>query len=258
MTAPPGAPPTALPPLTPRGWLRYDVVSRLLDGPGGPGGPAAPTVLEIGCGQGAMGARLARRGRYLGVEPDPASCSVAEARVTAAGGSVVNGDHTAVPAGSTYDLVCAFEVLEHIEDDAAALAAWVGFVRPGGRLLLSVPAFQARYGTTDEQIGHYRRYEPAGLTGLLRAAGLVEVRVTVYGWPLGLLMEAVRNRVDRRRLAAAAHLSPEERTAASGRTFQPPDERVGLAVQLATAPFRYLQRLAPTRGTGLVALATRP
>jgi len=238
--------------LTPRAWLRWDVVSRLL------AGLATPTVLEIGCGQGAMGARLARRGRYLGVEPDAASAAVAEARVSAAGGRVLRGDHTAVPAGSAYDLVCAFEVLEHIKDDAAALADWVGFVRPGGRLLLSVPAFGARYGPTDEQIGHYRRYEPDELGARLGEAGLVEVRVVVYGWPLGEVMEAVRNRVDRRRLAAARELTLEQRTAASGRTFQPPNATVGRAVQVATTPFRYLQRLAPSRGTGLVAVGTRP
>jgi SAM-dependent methyltransferase len=245
MTAP-------LPPLTPRAWLRWDVVSRQL------AGVHTPTVLEIGCGQGAMGARLARRGEYVGVEPDAASGAVAEARVTAAGGRVLHGDHTVVPAGTAYDLVCAFEVLEHIKDDTAALADWVGFVRPGGRLLLSVPAFRARYGPTDEQIGHYRRYDPDELGALLGAAGLVDVRVVVYGWPLGLAMEAVRNRVDRRRLAAVGHLAPEERTAASGRTFQPPNAKVGLAVRVATTPFRYLQRLAPGRGTGLVALATHP
>ncbi|MFL6129095.1 MAG: class I SAM-dependent methyltransferase [Mycobacteriales bacterium] len=244
MTAP-------LPPLTPRAWLRWDVVCRLL------AGVPTPTVLEIGCGQGSMGARLARRGRYLGVEPDPASGAVAEARVTAAGGRVLHGDHTAVPAGTAYDLVCAFEVLEHIKDDVAALADWVRFVRPGGRLLLSVPAFQARYGPTDEQIGHYRRYEPDELAARLGAAGLADARVIVYGWPLGLALEAVRSRVDRRRLAAAGHLSPEERTAASGRTFQPPNAKVGLAVQVATTPFRYLQRLTPNHGVGLVALATR-
>jgi len=242
----------ALPPLTPRAWLRWDVVSRLLDG------VPTPTVLEIGCGQGAMGARLARRGRYLGVEPDAASGAVAEARVAAAGGSVLPGDHTAVPAGSTYDLVCAFEVLEHIKDDTAALADWVGFVRPGGRLLLSVPAFRSRYGPTDEQIGHYRRYDPDELGARLGEAGLVDARVTIYGWPLGEVMEAVRNRVDRRRLATAERVSLEERTAASGRTFQPPNAAVGTAVRLATTPFRYLQRLRPSAGTGLVALATTP
>ena len=74
------AAPSVPPPLAPRAWLRYDLVDRLV-------GELRPaTVLEIGCGQGSMGARLARRGRYLGVEPDAASGAVAEARVAPAGG----------------------------------------------------------------------------------------------------------------------------------------------------------------------------
>jgi SAM-dependent methyltransferase len=252
MTSPPTAPPAALPPLTPRAWLRYDVVSRLLDG------IDAATILEIGCGQGAMGARLARTGTYVGVEPDEASCAVARARVEAAGGTVVQGDHTAVPAGSTYDLVCAFEVLEHIEDDVRTLDEWAAFVAPGGTLLLSVPAFRSRFNATDEQIGHYRRYDPDELETKLRNAGLADPRITVYGWGLGQVMERVRTKVDERRLAQQRDLSLADRTAASGRTFQPPNARVGTAVQVATLPFRYLQRVRPDRGTGLVAVATRP
>jgi len=232
--------------------LRWDVVERLVDEirPG--------TVLEIGCGQGAVGTRLARRGQYVAVEPDGTSCAVAASRIAPAGGTVVNGDHSVLPAGSTYDLVCAFEVLEHIKDDDAALADWVRLVRPGGALILSVPAFQRRFAPMDERVGHYRRYEPDELGRKLEDAGLVDPRVIVYAWPLGYVLEAVRNRIDRPKLAAARHLSLEDRTAASGRAFQPPNQNVGRAVKVATAPFRYLQRLAPTRGIGLVAIASRP
>jgi SAM-dependent methyltransferase len=243
---------TAAPPLMPRAWLRYDVVRRMLD-------ELAPqTVLELGCGQGSMGARLARRARYVGVEPDRTSCAVAETRVGAVGGTVVRGDHTAVLPGSTYDLVCAFEVLEHIEDDQAMLADWVRFVRPGGHLMLSVPAFAWRFGPMDERVGHYRRYGPEELAARLVEAGLERPRVTVYGWPLGYLLEAVRNRADRRRVAAADQPSQQERTAASGRIYQAPRPIVGRAVQVATLPFRYLQRVQPRRGVGLVVVATRP
>jgi SAM-dependent methyltransferase len=272
------AAPSVLPPLAPRAWLRYDVVDRLV------GDLRPATVLEIGCGQGAMGARLARRADYLAVEPDPDSFAVARSRVGASGGTVLNADHTAVPAGATYDLVCAFEVLEHLADDAGALADWVRFVAPGGHLMLSVPAFQDRFGPMDTRVGHYRRYEPAQLAALLTAAGLTDPDVRVYGWPLGYALEAVRNRMDSRHLAAeaaangpggaaakpaagaapgpaagsAAGPSPEERTAASGRHQQPARPAVGRAIEAATLPFRYLQRLAPVRGTGLVAVATRP
>ena len=255
MTAP-------LPPLAPRAWLRWDLVDRMV-------AELRPaTVLEIGCGQGSMGARLATRADYLAVEPDPVSYAVAEARVAARGGTVLPADHTGVPAGSRYDLVCAFEVLEHLADDAAALADWVDLVRPGGHLMLSVPAFARRFGPMDTRVGHYRRYDPDQLSARLVEAGLVEPRVQVYGWPLGYALEAVRNRMDARHLAtdatdatdgpAAGEPTPEERTAASGRHQQPGGGALGRGIEAATLPFRYLQRLAPDRGTGLLAVATRP
>ena len=68
----------ALAPLAPNAWLRYDTVARML--------PAGIVdVLEIGCGQGGFAARLAQRYRYLGVEPDHASWTVAERRISAVG-----------------------------------------------------------------------------------------------------------------------------------------------------------------------------
>ncbi len=242
-----------LPPLAPRAWLRYDLVSRMLRR------LRPQSVLEIGCGQGSFGARLAAGGSYLGIEPDEQAASVARSRITPRGGTVLLGDQHAVPQGSTYDLVCAFEVLEHLEHDAEMLATWASFVRPGGHLMLSVPAWPDRFGPMDTHAGHYRRYTPDQLRNLLTGAGLQPVQIAVYGWPLGYALEAVRNPIDARKLAReAAELSMPERTASTGRTFQPPNQAVGTAVALATTPFRYLQRLAPTRGTGLVALARRP
>ena len=245
--------PAQAPPLTPRAWLRWDLVERLI----AEVDPA--TVLEIGCGQGAFGARLAARATYTGVEPDEAAYAVARARVEAAGGTVVHGTDAAVPAGSRFDLVCFFEVLEHIRDDADALDRWAGFARPGGHVLLSVPAFAQRFGAMDVQAGHYRRYDPDALHAALLAAGLVDVRVLAYAWPLGYALEAVRNRMSRRALAELGDLpEPEEFTAASGRTLQPTRPVLAASIAAATFPFRRLQRLAPTRGTGLVALARRP
>jgi len=252
MRTAPAAPPPA--PLAIRAWLRYDVVARVLKG------LRPATVLEIGCGQGAFGSRLAGSVDYLGLEPDPNSFAVAQARIEPRGGTVINGTHEAAPDGRRYDLVCAFEVLEHIEDDKAALAEWIRFVKPGGHLVLSVPAFQERFGPMDEHAGHFRRYEPAQLSGLLLAAGLNDVSVTTYAWPLGYALEAVRNRIDAKKLAtaAAAGTPIEQLTAASGRTFQPSRKLSGRAIQAATKPFRLAQRIRPNRGTGLVAVAKLP
>jgi SAM-dependent methyltransferase len=238
-------------PLPPNAAMRYAVITRIV------ARLRPATVLEIGCGQGAFGARLAAGRRYLGVEPDQRSYRVAEQRIRPAGGEVRNCDHTALAKDSQYDLVCAFEVIEHLEDDKAAMADWAGLVRPGGHLLLSTPGSPERYGPWDKLVGHYRRYSRADLSGLLLSAGLVDPEVIGYNWPLGAPLEAIRNRIAGRRLATAAPATPEEGTAGSGRILQP-RRLAGLVVAAGVAPFAQLQRLVPDRGIGLIALARRP
>lgn len=246
-----------LPPLSPNGWLRWAVVSRLLPPP-----DRALEVLEVGCGQGGFGARLAQRYSYVGVEPDATSCSVAAQRLAEAGGhgEVLRGDLSALPAGATFDLVCAFEVLEHIEDDRGAIRSWVERLRPGGSVLLSTPAWQRRFGPADEMVGHFRRYDPPVLRDLLAGAGLGDVEIVHFGAPLGYLLEAGRNAVGRRRLAehGTAAESKAARSDASGRTLQPSTSLSATAARLGTVPFRAVQRAFPQHGPGLVARARKP
>jgi SAM-dependent methyltransferase len=238
-------------PLTPNASLRYDVISRLLP-------PNIQDVLEVGCGQGAAGLRLARRYSYVGVEPDHASWSVARRRFAALGsGEVHNTTIGGLDENLRFDVVCAFEVLEHIEDDAAALAEWRQRLRPDGWLLLSVPAHQTRYGPADELVGHFRRYDAEDLTGLLVRCGFDEISVRHYGFPLGYLLESGRNRIAARRLRSTGDASVAERTAGSGRLLQPSGRLRGAATHGATLPFQLLQRAFPNLGTGLVVRARR-
>jgi SAM-dependent methyltransferase len=236
-------------PLTPNAWLRFDVIERLL--------PAGVTdVLEVGCGQGALGVRLAARYQYVGVEPDSSSCEVARGRMAAAGLGEVRNVTVADLGDERFDLVCAFEVLEHIEDDSAALRDWATRLRPGGWLLLSVPAHQHRYGPADELVGHFRRYDPSAMITLLTECGFTDSTIRMYGMPLGYLLEAGRNSVGRRRLAGVATKSVAERTAGSGRLLQPSSGGLrGTATRWATAPFRMAQRAFPATGPGLVVRA---
>ncbi|HEY6480417.1 MAG TPA: class I SAM-dependent methyltransferase [Streptosporangiaceae bacterium] len=243
--------PDAVAPLAPNSWMRYDLVQRML-----PGG--ITDVLEVGCGQGAFGARLAQRYRYLGVEPDPTSFAVAQRRVQATGGrgEVRNALAADLADDAQFDLVCAFEVLEHIEDDKAALAEWAGRLRPGGWLMISVPAHQRRFAPWDELVGHFRRYDPAALSDLLASCGFGDIQIRQYGFPLGFALEAVRNKIAARRLTTqAAGSSVEERTAGSARQLQPAEGLRAAAIRYGILPFRVAQRSFPDRGTGLVALA---
>jgi SAM-dependent methyltransferase len=235
-------------PLAPNAWLRYDVVDRMLP-------PAVTDVLEVGCGRGAFAARLAVGYHYLGVEPDSESCAIAAGRVAAVGHGEVRDVAAETLTGQQFDLVCAFEVLEHLEDDVKAVAQWAALLRPGGWLLLSVPAHQHRFGPWDEMAGHFRRYDPAVMTALLTDAGFSDITIRLYGFPLGYLAEPLRNVVARRKLAATAGQSVAERTASSGRQLQPAGGGLGAAIRLGTVPFRLIQRAFPQVGTGMVVRA---
>jgi SAM-dependent methyltransferase len=239
------------PPLTLKGWLRYDIVARRLAAL-----EDVRSVLEVGAGEGALGVRLARRYRYVGIEPDELARATARRRFERAGlDGVVNGDLGELADGSAFDLVCAFEVLEHCEDDAAALWDWVDRLRPEGWVMLSVPAFARRFGASDRKAGHYRRYERGQLASLLAAAGLEPRSIDLYGYPFGNLLEAAWN--------VGARLRPGEgssaaRTAASGRYLQPP-EQLGWLTRAISTPGRIAQRAfaGTERGTGFVAVARR-
>jgi SAM-dependent methyltransferase len=236
-----------LPPLSPHAWLRFDAVQRLLPSD-------VHRVLEIGAGQGSVGALLARRYSYIGLEPDANSFAVAARRIGS--DKVVCTDDESYSSAQLFDLVCAFEVLEHLEDDRGALERWQRFLRPGGWVLVSVPAGRDRVGAADRRAGHLRRYDRADVEAVFAGAGLSETAIAAYGFPLGYALEAGRNVLAARDKSDSTH---NERTSASGRWLQPPDTAARLT-QVLAAPFRLLQRPfgGTSRGTGLVARGRRP
>jgi len=240
------------PPLTLNASLRWQLIkSKLRDLP-----PDA-SALEIGCGMGAMGARIASRcAEYTAVELDATSASVAEDSITpfCAHTRIINNDLNSIGTNEKFDLVCSFEVIEHIENDLDALTDWVRRLNPGGLLLLSTPANQRRFGPWDVLAGHFRRYDPVELKALMSEAGLVNVTVRLYGMPLGYILESVRNGILSKRKDGDSTIN--ERTANSGRLFQPSRKLTGFAFSVAVWPFVQIQRLFPKLGTGIVAWGT--
>lgn len=88
----------------------------------------------------------------------------------------------------TFDTVFALNVVEHIEDHRQALINANKMLKPGGRVIILVPAFQQLYNSFDEQLGHYRRYTDKSLRNLLEETGFEVVHsqyfnfIAILGW----------------------------------------------------------------------------
>lgn len=219
-------------------------------------------VLELGCGAGALIYELSHDGfECTAVEHGPTAAALA--------GRINDGNATIrTEAGSwnaAFDYLLAFEVLEHIEDDRAALLRWRQWIQPGGLMLLSVPAHPKRWNATDEWAGHVRRYEREGLRELLESVGMEVLEIECYGFPLANLLERVRARKCARDLGARNADTEEraKRTAVSGverttesRIFPLYSGSVGRRViRLSCAAQKLF--LHTDLGNGLIALARR-
>ena len=106
---------------------------------------------------------------------------------------------------ATFDLVSAFDVVEHCEPEAAAVAELARVLRPGGRLLLSVPAYQWAWSDHDVRAGHHRRYTRPRLVAAVEAEGFVVLRAT-YGFAAVFPLFAAERLTRRVRRPAAAKL----------------------------------------------------
>lgn len=141
--------------------------------------PAQATILEIGCGTGHNLPMLAQFGTVDAIEIDPAARAIASQRLGKAVGDAPLPELPGVPEGH-YDLIAVLDVVEHIADDVAALAAMRARLAPGGKILIAVPAHQWMWSAHDVVNHHHRRYSKATLVQAIRAAGLRERKLGYF------------------------------------------------------------------------------
>lgn len=104
------------------------------------------------------------------------------AKLRGRGAQVVIGQVTRLPfADGAFDLVCAFDIIEHVEDDDGALSEVARTAKPGGAVLMSVPLHAALWTSFDDFVGHKRRYEPPQLISKLARHHLTVERSAVFG-----------------------------------------------------------------------------
>ena len=116
----------------------------------------------------------------------------------------------------SYDYVIALEVIEHIEDDVVALKKYKNYLRPNGKLILSVPAHKSKWGINDLWAGHVRRYEKAELVKKITNAGFKVTYIWNYGFPISLILDPLLHKSRLKEVATGEKKNIEARTKESG------------------------------------------
>ena len=208
--------------------------------------PAAARILDAGCGTGGNLAMLGRFGRVTGVEPDDTALELARGRNT--GAEIVKGMlPDALPFDdATFDLAVLLDVLEHVDDDRGALRRLAALLKPGGHLVLTVPAFRFLWSGHDESHQHRRRYRRPELSEKIASAGL-RVRCISYfnTWLFPLI-------------AAARAVKRQSANRRSSDLFLPPPPVNSLLRLLMASERHAIGRISLPAGVSLIACAAKP
>ncbi len=206
-------------------------------------------ALDLGAGSGGNTTMLKAVGYdALALEHHPLAAGFARSR----GVEVVRADAERLPfSNATFDLVLACDVLEHLRDDSTALREVQRVLRPGGALVVTVPADPRLWSPHDLALQHFRRYTTEGLTKLLEEQGLLVA--SVRSWMVLLRAPvAIRRRLTRRRAESAP--SADELVSDLEPVSKPLNWVLGAILRVE----HHLPALGTRRGVSLIAVAHHP
>lgn len=206
--------------------------------------PADARILEIGCGTGHNLAMLGEFGHVEAAELDPMARAIAARRLGRPVHDFALPDLSAFPP-SHFDLVALLDVLEHIEGDEPALDAIRARLKPGGKLLVTVPGNKWMWSAHDLAHHHHRRYARAELTSLARRTGFAVDLLSPFNTFLYPLVAAAR---------AAGKLTGRE----SADDRMPPTPVNALLRSIFALEAPLVGRVPMPFGVSLIAILRRP
>ncbi|MBZ0090248.1 MAG: class I SAM-dependent methyltransferase [Thermoanaerobaculia bacterium] len=165
-----------------------------------------PRCLDLGCGTGVVSQELARRGSATSLDMSPLALGYSRRRGLE---RLVRGDAEAMPFGAeTFDAVVSLDLFEHLASDRAGIGEAYRVLRPGGVLVLSVPAMMSLWGPHDVALMHHRRYSKMEVVERLQEAGFRVRRCSYSVCFLYPIVRAVRALERRRRGEPRSSLRP--------------------------------------------------
>lgn len=169
---------------------RRAILSKLLEGMGV---PMNSRILEVGCGTGGNLNMLAKFGKVSALEKDLTALKIALNKTNHLYDLKVGCCSNEIPfQGQTFDLICIFDVLEHIENDIETLIILKKMLSKNGQILMTVPAYQWLYGIHDELLHHKRRYTAIELRKKFTLAGLIPQKISYFNTILFPIVAIVR------------------------------------------------------------------
>lgn len=157
--------------------------------------PENASILEVGSGTSGNLDMLARFGQVSAIEMDDTARAISAEKTGGRFDIRAGVCPDTIPFdGQTFDLICMFDVLEHIDEAQETLAALRKKLAPGGRILVTIPAYQWMWSAHDEFLHHKRRYTAGLLQSQAASEGLVPERISYFNtllFPLAASMRMV-------------------------------------------------------------------